>query len=189
MKIKMNDKIIAKATQLFSQFGYDSLGINEIVEQCGVTKPTLYYYFGSKENLLKTIITRHGEKLRVNLLGVYTIDAPFEIKLALVADAYVRYASEHKDFLRLFLSLIFTPHSNKAYQITKVEAEQIQSAIEMVFQNEDGFEVQKAFFAASFIGQLNIFATLILNGYIEYSEGLSETIAKIFLNGARSIIK
>ena len=28
--------------------GYDAVGVQEIVDTAGITKPTLYYYFGSK---------------------------------------------------------------------------------------------------------------------------------------------
>ena len=38
------------------------LRVQEIAEQSGITKPTLYYYFGSKQGLMETILE---EKSRI----------------------------------------------------------------------------------------------------------------------------
>ena len=40
------EKILQCAEELFYSRGYDAAGVQEIVEMAGVTKPTLYYYFG-----------------------------------------------------------------------------------------------------------------------------------------------
>ena len=45
--------LLNTALELFHAKGYDAVGVQEIVEKAGVTKPTLYYYFGSKLGLLK----------------------------------------------------------------------------------------------------------------------------------------
>ena len=41
-------EILNAALDLFHARGYDAVGVQEIVDRAGVTKPTLYYYFGSK---------------------------------------------------------------------------------------------------------------------------------------------
>ena len=43
------------ALKSFSLKGFDAVGVQEIVEKSGVTKPTLYHYFGSKTGLLEAI--------------------------------------------------------------------------------------------------------------------------------------
>ena len=42
------EMIMRCAKTLFYAKGYDAVGVQEIVDKAGVTKPTLYYYFGSK---------------------------------------------------------------------------------------------------------------------------------------------
>ena len=37
--------------------GFDATSVREIVEAAGVAKPTLYYYFGSKEGLAQALLT------------------------------------------------------------------------------------------------------------------------------------
>ncbi len=51
------ENILKCALDLFYAKGYDAVGVQEIAEKAGITKPTLYYYFGSKYGLLETLLT------------------------------------------------------------------------------------------------------------------------------------
>jgi len=58
----MNDNrliILQTACQLFSEQGYDAVGVQEIIATAGFTKPTLYHYFGSKQGLLDAILAHY----------------------------------------------------------------------------------------------------------------------------------
>jgi len=182
------DRILLESLSLFAKHGYDSIGVSEIVKRCGVTKPTLYYYFESKENLLKCIVAHFSEELRQLVQEASESQASLAERLGMAADRYLRFSSGNPDFIRLYLSLVFTPHENRAYGIAKAEAEQIQTVVESLFEADDGFREQKRLFAASFIGQMNMFAALILNGYTHYVPELAITIVTMFLNGAGSIL-
>jgi len=50
--------ILDIAWPLFQQKGYRGLSLDELCERCGLTKPTLYYYFQSKENLYLQVLKR-----------------------------------------------------------------------------------------------------------------------------------
>lgn len=58
-KANSRGQILAHALELFSRHGYDGVGIAQIVAASGVTKPTLYYFFHSKEGLLDAIIEEY----------------------------------------------------------------------------------------------------------------------------------
>ena len=47
---------MSEAVRLFARKGYDGASVREIVERAGVTKPMLYYHFGSKEGLCEAIL-------------------------------------------------------------------------------------------------------------------------------------
>ena len=49
--------IARAAARLFAERGYDATSVREIVEAAGVAKPTLYYYFRSKEGLAQALLT------------------------------------------------------------------------------------------------------------------------------------
>src|SRR5690606_9515148 len=63
------ERITAAAWQLFQQKGYRGVTVDEICARCGVTKPTLYYYFRDKEDLFVTVLRQQLEQFRGVLQG------------------------------------------------------------------------------------------------------------------------
>lgn len=53
---RTRSRLLSAAVQVFDRKGYDAASVREIVEMAGVTKPALYYHFGSKEGLLLAIL-------------------------------------------------------------------------------------------------------------------------------------
>ncbi len=51
----MRARIIETSIRLFDEKGYSATSVNEIVEAMNVTKGTFYYYFNSKQDLLRDI--------------------------------------------------------------------------------------------------------------------------------------
>lgn len=52
------EAVIGAAIALFVERGYEATSMNDLAERLRVTKPTLYYYFDSKEKILLEIIER-----------------------------------------------------------------------------------------------------------------------------------
>jgi TetR/AcrR family transcriptional regulator len=49
-------RILEEGWTLFQQKGYRGVTIDELCQRCGITKPTLYYYFQDKENLFVQVM-------------------------------------------------------------------------------------------------------------------------------------
>ena len=47
------------ALQLFAEQGYEKTSLREIAERLGVTKAALYYYFKSKEDIVRSLVVCH----------------------------------------------------------------------------------------------------------------------------------
>lgn len=56
------ERIFEEAWVMFQQLGYRGTSVDELCQRCGITKPTLYYYFGNKETLFIQVLARqlHG---------------------------------------------------------------------------------------------------------------------------------
>ncbi len=52
---EMKEKILEKAEQMFLQFGYAKVTMEEIAAGLGMSKKTLYKFFSSKENLVREL--------------------------------------------------------------------------------------------------------------------------------------
>ena len=60
---KAADRILLKAGELFYRQGTRAVGVDEIVERAGATKPSLYRAFGSKDQLIAAYLEGQGELL------------------------------------------------------------------------------------------------------------------------------
>jgi TetR/AcrR family transcriptional regulator len=49
-------RLLNAAVRVFDRKGYAAASVREVAEMAGVTKPALYYHFGSKEGLLVAIL-------------------------------------------------------------------------------------------------------------------------------------
>ena len=57
------EKLLKSALSLFAKKGYVAASIREIIEDAGVTRPVLYYYFKNKEDLFCRLVEIHFDKL------------------------------------------------------------------------------------------------------------------------------
>ena len=57
------EQIIESARELFTRYGYKKVSMNEIAEEAGVTKKTVYSYFKDKDELLRYFLLEEKEKL------------------------------------------------------------------------------------------------------------------------------
>jgi AcrR family transcriptional regulator len=57
-------RLLRAAVQVFNKKGYSAASVREIVELANVTKPALYYHFGSKEGVLGAILHEGLQEFR-----------------------------------------------------------------------------------------------------------------------------
>ena len=83
--IDNRELLLDAALDLFYAKGYDAVGVQEIVDRAGVTKPTLYYYFGSKIGLLKNLLERGYSVMEEGVLEASRMQANMPEVLCKVA--------------------------------------------------------------------------------------------------------
>ena len=90
--------LLDRAMELFSQRGYDAVGVREVVEAAGVTKPTLYHYFECKRGLLDALLRREGAPMLEQIQRAADYQHDLVLTLENIARAYFRFAQENKVF-------------------------------------------------------------------------------------------
>ncbi|QEM02540.1 TetR/AcrR family transcriptional regulator [Mucilaginibacter rubeus] len=63
----VRNQIVETASRLFYKQGYNATGINQIIEEAGVAKASLYQHFHSKEDLLVEYLTVKGAETNAAL--------------------------------------------------------------------------------------------------------------------------
>ncbi len=120
------DTILQCALKLFGDRGYESVGITEITQAAGITKPTLYYFFKSKEGVFKAILEKYYEQFN-RLLETACIYKPktesyFEDiypVLKNVINTCFTFAKENDTFYLMLLSMSFAPPTAQTTIVTK----------------------------------------------------------------------
>jgi TetR/AcrR family transcriptional regulator len=97
------------AARLFAAQGYDATSVREIVEEAGVAKPTLYYYFGSKEGLAKALVSVPLSNLVEQLRQIVTTEKDPVRCLEQILEAHFAFCREDPDRSRFLYALIFGP--------------------------------------------------------------------------------
>lgn len=118
MREENNSKeiILNCALKLFAEQGYNAVGISAIVEAAGITKPTLYYFYHSKEGVLREILEQYYGRFNDMLSKIchyepHISDYKRDVypQLIRIVKEYFTFASENKVFYMMMLSLSYTP--------------------------------------------------------------------------------
>lgn len=172
--------IVENSINLFSKKGYAAVGVQEICEVSGITKPTLYYYFKSKAGLLQFIAETKGNELLKIIQTALTYNHDFIKGLTDVLKAEINFAKENPSFFDLHCTLINSPDDSEQKNIYAFIINNIQNCFDEFFTsscNEFGnMKGKEKLYATLFHNNVVSTAILISKGKMEYSE---ETIYQI----------
>jgi len=100
----VRQRILDAATHLFAHRGYGSTSVREVVQAAGVTKPTLYYWFGNKEGLYRDCL--EAKFARIPPLVSDVVDGPGTLRERLVrfVHAYIQAGLDDIDGVRLAMT-------------------------------------------------------------------------------------
>jgi AcrR family transcriptional regulator len=102
-------QIARVAARLFATQGYEATSVRMIVEAAGVTKPTLYYHFGSKEGLGHSLLTTPMQELAEAMRRVLESGDDPVATLEGIFDAHFRFCRDDPDRSRFVFALFFGP--------------------------------------------------------------------------------
>jgi AcrR family transcriptional regulator len=185
------DRILQTALQLFSEKGYDATSVREICEAAGITKPTLYHFYGSKEGVYRTLVHGTFEEYRQGVRERVEAPATLEQRLQSIARGHFEYTREHPSLVRFLLGLIHHPPSSApATDFPRLYAEVVSDIVRMVDRgvaegilSEAPSDVRMLVFMGA-IGEA-------LHGYLiagrpDLTPELADTLVRTVLDGWRS---
>lgn len=130
--------ILETALGLFYTRGYDAVGVQEIAEKSGVTKPTLYYYFKSKYGLLEQLIEDRSKVFFEDLQKACAYEGDLRKTLCGAAGVIGGFAGRDPKFYSLFLALYHSARENEAYQAVRPLVIRLQKEVERIFKQAAG---------------------------------------------------
>jgi AcrR family transcriptional regulator len=131
-------RLLEGALSVFSRKGYEGASVREIIEEAGVTRPVLYYYFKNKEDLFRQLVRKCLAEM------VREMDAMFErvegcrARLeTLICTAFKR-AEQNLDVVRLLVHVIFASPGQEPNMTNEPLLE--KRFVRLVEVMEDGLE-------------------------------------------------
>lgn len=106
MREQSRAKLIDAGRKLFAEKGYFNTRISDIAQEAGMSQGNVYWYFSSKEELLKAVLADGfetlGDLMRTAAEGMGTSQG----KLDNLLEGYLAFGRERGDFNAVLVSLI-----------------------------------------------------------------------------------
>ncbi len=179
--------LLRQALRLFAMRGYDAVGVQEIVQETGVTKPTLYHYFGSKRGLLEAVLQKHFDELTATIEEVATYQHDITLTLHRIIAAFFDFARSRPLFFQLQLALFVAPPESQGARAVQGHHERLFRIIERMFiaavPDHGNMRGRHTRYALTLLGMINNYITLWLNGYTDLDDLLVHDAAHQFMHG------
>lgn len=143
------------AAELFAQKGYSATSIREITEAAKVTKPTLYYHFGSKDGLIRHLVEGTLEAYETELVEMSN-RTDHEVALRELVQRQFEFGATHPAIVTLLVRLDVQRPENLDFDLEKAQL-QNHFLLERFFTAgvEAGtFRGDPRFLAMSFVGMM-----------------------------------
>jgi AcrR family transcriptional regulator len=186
-KPNVKQTILTRALDLFAAKGYEGVSVSELTEAACITKPTLYYYFGSKEGVFEAVIQSHYTLLNAIITknAVYTpkpasYSEDINQTLTKVTTAYFSFARAHEAFFRITLANLSMPCSSLVFDVVKkyhfTQFDVIDSMFKSMAKVHGNLKGKSQTLTWSFIGTINSYISLYFSGISR--QGLNDKSVK-----------
>ena len=153
------EKILQCALELFYARGYDAVGVQEIADKAGVTKPTMYYYFGSKYGLLEALVNEKLSNLNTAMRQAADYHGNVPGTLYRMASQLIDLANENRKMYVLMMALYYSAKENEAYRAIRPLITELYGIIVHFFEDAPpqlgNIRGRQEQFAMGFLGILN----------------------------------
>jgi len=173
----MNDtksNILDQALTLFATKGYDAVGVQQVVDAAGVTKPTLYHYFGSKQGLFETLVEERSKPLYDAIREASAYAGNLKMNITRLLKTCFAFATAEPLFYRLLLSTWFAPPSSEYWPVVKRIQERQYRVISEMFRlavkDHGNMRGRHHRYAVSLRGMIDTYIGLGLQGHLSLAD-------------------
>lgn len=100
---RTRDAILSAAVEIIREKGAEKLSLREIARRIDYSPAGLYEYFGSKDEIIQAICLQGNERLS-QYLGSVDDSLPFEEYIFELAQQYIQFAVQDRDYFLLMFS-------------------------------------------------------------------------------------
>lgn len=180
-------RILHEALRLFAYNGYGSTSVREVAEASGITKPTLYYYFGSKEGLFQALVDQHLDGLHQLVEATVSGPGPAVARIEAFVSEYLLGAIDNAEGIRFMLTCSLPSASDQPRcDVVQRHLQYVEPLAEVIRQGIAGGELRPDLDAhtavVALVGALNLHLVAALEG-ARVDAGTIDAILQIWLRG------
>jgi TetR/AcrR family transcriptional regulator len=109
------ERLLTAALALFNEKGYAATPVRELVAAAGVTKPVLYYYFGSKEGLYLGLMNGSFAEFEASLSQVTALQGPVTKRISHFCSTMLDTVLGNVEVMRLIYAIHYGPPQGAPY--------------------------------------------------------------------------
>ncbi len=157
-RIDRKEQIFAAGARLFALKGYERTSLQEVADALGVTKPALYYYYRSKEELLFEITGFVMDRVAADLEAVVRSGRPPVDQLQDLIRRYVRFFAAHPDELTIMSTQVDSlsePHRAEILDRQRAYLHTVRGIVEQILAGRPGRPLDPTAVAFGVLGAMN----------------------------------
>ena len=197
---KTKEKILNETINLIAKKGYASTSTKEIAKAADISEATIFKYYGSKDNLLKTIVINTIEKLFENsskekIPGVLKKNKEKEPKQLLksLLKERLNFFGAHRNEMKVVFQEMLINKKVQKYFIKEIWSEMVKLSDEIFNQIKTNSklkeDINSYMFRKALFGM--IFFTIIFEEILEENNKINndvqaDLISELILDGIRS---
>ena len=97
------EEIVAEATRLFAERGYEGTSMGDLAERVGLRKASLFHHFESKDVLYATVLSQLLEGVQAAIVGAAKAEGSISDRLDAMTDAITGMLGAHPHAARLLI--------------------------------------------------------------------------------------
>jgi AcrR family transcriptional regulator len=156
---RRREELLAVACRVFAEKGFDGAALQDIADEFGVLKGSLFHYIQSKDDLLYEIIESVYTGAQAAVWSNAVQEGPAVERLRRVVTAYVEYISHHLDEVTVWLHDFKALPEQQRESIRRYEERDRRQLLELIkqAQREGGIrpDVDPGLASLALLGAMN----------------------------------
>ena len=155
---EVREAILDATDQLLARYGYRKMTVDDIAQEVGIGKGTIYLHFASKEEITLSHVDRIVERLKERLWAIARTDADVAIRLRLMLvarvlfrfDSVQHYTQSLNDLLAALRPKLLARRARYFEEEARVFAEALNEGVRLkVFKVDDALSTAFALIHAT----------------------------------------
>ncbi|MGC4189872.1 MAG: helix-turn-helix domain-containing protein [Thermomicrobiales bacterium] len=164
------DLILEQALALFADRGYNGVGVEELATAAGVTKPTLYHYFGSKQGVLEALLREQFDPFLGDLAEAAAYEGDLQLALSRIIRTVFDFGTANSRLYWMVLGAELTARDDLATRILSERLDRERALVVDLFNqaalDQGAIKGKQRLAAETLIAMMTIHLRLATHGEI-----------------------